>query len=431
MAKKGENIYQRKDGRWEGRCVLGRKADGKYVYRYVYARSYQEVRDKLIVEKSRNMDLLKPPAETAVGDQEMPEDKETLFCSLAQDWLAAKRLQIKESTYIKYRNMVNAYILPELGGLAWDSLSRETIERFCLKMLTSGGRQKKGLSAKTVSDILSAVSGIFRYASYHGYRLTFDLSAMPVKKETKKMRILSRNEQEKLCRFLRFEPSGKDLGLLICLFAGLRLGEICALRWEDISLSEQTIHVHRTMQRIQNGDYAGRFDKCKGQVEEGMAKTQDSKCSGEKMWVGGGSGKKATVGEASGKKTRIIITEPKSSDSIRIIPIPGELVRLLWFYGKGKKGYVLTGREDTFVEPRAMERHFERTLQKAGMEKVNFHALRHTFATRCVEMDFDVKSLSEILGHSNVSITLGRYVHPSMELKRKNMQRLEELLAVS
>lgn len=401
MAKKGENIYQRKDGRWEGRCVLGRKADGKYVYRYVYARSYQEVRDKLIVEKSRNMDLLKPPAETAAGDQGMSEDKGTLFGTLAQDWLAAKRLQIKESTYIKYRNMVNAYILPELGGLAWDSLSRETIERFCLKMLTSGGRQKKGLSAKTVSDILSAVSGIFRYASYHGYRLTFDLSAMPVKKETKKMRILSRNEQEKLCRFLRFEPSGKDLGLLICLFAGLRLGEICALRWEDISLSEQTIHVHRTMQRIQNGDYAGRFDKCKTQVEE------------------------------RAPKTRIIITEPKSSDSIRIIPIPGELVRLLWVYGKGKKGYVLTGREDTFVEPRSMERHFERTLQKAGMEKVNFHALRHTFATRCVEMDFDVKSLSEILGHSNVSITLGRYVHPSMELKRKNMQRLEELLAVS
>ena len=172
------------------------------------------------------------------------------------------------------------------------------------------------------------------------------------------------------CSFLLSELNDQNIGLLVCMFAGLRLGELCALKWEDISFSEQTIHVHRTMQRIQS---AGDF----------------------------------------GKKTKIVITPPKSSDSKR------------W-----KKGYVLTGREDIYVEPRAMERYFDGVLKKIGLQKVNFHALRHTFATRCVEMNFDAKSLSEILGHSNVNITMDRYVHPSMELKRQNMQRLSELLAV-
>ena len=111
--------------------------------------------------------------------------------------------------------------------------------------------------------------------------------------------------------------------------------------------------------------------------------------------------------------------------------MPDSLAELLLQCRKGKKGFVLTGREDTYMEPRALQRHFKRVLQKAALDSINFHTLRHTFATRCVELDFDVKTLSEILGHANVNITMNRYVHPSMELKRESMQRLSKLLAVS
>lgn len=201
------------------------------------------------------------------------------------------------------------------------------------------------------------------------------------------MRCLTKKQQEKLYRYLRSDLSNRNLGLLLCMFTGLRLGEICALTWSDISFSEQTICVRRTMQRVQTKD--------------------DSQ-----------------------RKTKVVITSPKSGNSVRRIPVPRELMKVLHAYRKGRKGFVLTGKEDAYVEPRAMERHLDKVLKQLGMEHVNFHALRHTFATRCIEMDFDAKSLSEILGHADVNITLNRYVHPTMELKRDNMQKLSALLAV-
>jgi integrase len=198
------------------------------------------------------------------------------------------------------------------------------------------------------------------------------------------MRVLSRVEQDKLCRYISAHPDGYTLGILVCLFMGLRVGEICALRWEDISFEEQTIYVHQTMQRIQN-------------------------VSGE------------------GAKTRILISSPKSPCSNRIIPIPDKLLPLLQTYQRASSGFFLTNSCKKFVEPRLMQQHFGEVLALSGIAPANFHALRHTFATRCVELGVDVKSLSEILGHSNVTITLNRYVHPSMELKKENMNRLSVL----
>ena len=129
------------------------------------------------------------------------------------------------------------------------------------------------------------------------------------------------------------------------------------------------------------------------------------------------------------KRTCISISSPKSACSIRTIPLPDAIYeRLTKFYKV--KGYVLSGKETEFVEPRSMQNHFRSVLKTCGIANTNYHTLRHTFATRCVELGFDVKTLSEILGHANVSITMNRYVHPSMELKRENMQRLSELIAV-
>lgn len=163
------------------------------------------------------------------------------------------------------------------------------------------------------------------------------------------------------------------------------MGELCALRWEDISLVDHTIYIHKTMQRIKNR------------------------------------------GEAVAK-TKIIVDEPKSSCSNRLIPIPQVIIAILEAM-PSKSGYFLTGTEQQ-IEPRIMQNQFKRILEKCHIEHANFHALRHTFATRCIELKFDPESLSEILGHANVAITTNRYVHPSMDLKRDQMQRLSELFAV-
>lgn len=410
MARRGENIYLRKDGRWEGRYIRGRKDDGKCRYGYVYARTYREVRGKLAVKRSEAALLpaklpegganrepaaacAEEPASALTGrpaDDHM-ETRSYVGYPLAMavtDWLLHVRCQVKDSTYAKYRTIAETYIIPELGMLDWENLTQEMFEAFCRQLLSAGGRRGQGLAPKTVADIMSAIRNVFHCAAAHGHRPPCDLSSISIKRESKEMRILSRREQNVLCRRLCSEMNGRNLGILICLFTGLRIGEICALKWEDISLNEQTIFVHRTLQRIQ-------------------------------------------MDQGDGKKTRILVSSPKSRCSVRRIPIPRELSRILSAYRKGRTGYVLSGREDVSLEPRTMQRYFQRILREIHLEQINFHALRHTFATRCVEMNFDVKSLSEILGHANVNITMNRYVHPSMELKRENMQRLSELFAVS
>ncbi|MBR1485871.1 MAG: site-specific integrase, partial [Synergistaceae bacterium] len=176
------------------------------------------------------------------------------------------------------------------------------------------------------------------------------------------------------------------LGILLSLFTGLRIGELCALKWSDFSFADKEFRVQRTMQRLHN------------------------------------------LNENSVRKTFIEIDAPKSPCSLRKIPIPGELIKYLKsFYVEG--AFVLSGSKNKFVEPRTMENRFKSVLKKCGVEQINFHALRHSFATRCVELGFDVKSLSEILGHANVNITLNRYVHPSMKLKHVNMNKLNRFIS--
>lgn len=197
--------------------------------------------------------------------------------------------------------------------------------------------------------------------------------------------MLSAQEQQILISSLMEELDLTSLGIYICLFTGIRVGELCALTWDDISLENNTIHIHRTLQRIQVPD-----------------------------------------GE---KRTTILITEPKSQCSIRDIPIAGTLREML-IQQTIKEGYVLTGNKNKYVEPRTMQNRFKAIADRCNIRNVHLHTLRHTFATRCIEVGFDVKSLSEILGHASVNITMNRYVHPSIELKQKNMDKLSELFTV-
>ena len=378
MPRKGENIYKRKDGRWEGRYIKGRTSDGKAQYGYLYAKTYREVKAK----RRCFLDALQTPA--LAGPQTCHD---VTVGEVSEGWFLSIRPQLKESTRVKYQNLLKSYLLPTLGELPLTRLTHNCIEAYCNELLLKGGAKGKGLSAKTVSDVLILLRSILRFAAERGYALACDARSIQIKIQPKEMRVFNRTEQSRLCQYLYANLNAPNLGILICLFTGLRLGEICALRWEDISLSERTIHVHQTMQRIQTG------------------------C-------------------AAGPRTKVIVTTPKSPCSIRTIPLPDDIAAVIAGVRSSAIGYFLTGREDQSIEPRTMQNHFKRVLNACAIDTANYHTLRHTFATRCVELGFDVKTLSEILGHASINITMNRYVHPSMELKRENMQRLSVLIAV-
>lgn len=374
MPKKGENIYKRKDGRWEGRYIKSRTESGKIIYGYVYARSYRETKEK-------------QKAKIASYTSQIANKNEHVFSNIASEWFESIKLHTKTSTQNKYHNMLTNYILPEYGNQPFSTITYEFIEAHCKFLLESGGKKGNGLSPKTVSDVLAIIRNISKFAIRKGIYVANDANAVQIRQDIKPMRVLNKAEQSQLCEYILKKPEACSIGILVCMFTGLRIGEICALRWEDISFSDQSIYIHHTLQRIQ-------------------------------------------MHRGHGAKTEVVVTTPKSSCSIRKIPLPDEILEILVLNKKASSGYVLTNDEYKFIEPRTMQNKFKKNLKAVGIENANFHALRHTFATRCVELGFDVKSLSEILGHATVNITMNRYVHPTYEMKKKNMQKLSGLLAV-
>lgn len=372
MPKPGKNIYLRKDGRWEGRYIKER-IDGKIRYGYVFGKTYEEAERKLNAESSEKSISVNGCEDT--------------FAILANEWLRLKTPQLKASSIAKYTNMLDLYLLPAFGDKQTSVISRAEIVQLSRELLTTGGTKANGLAPKTVNSILSLLRNVLEYATREKDIPTADTKDISVKQPQKPMRILSRLEQQRLSRYLRENLTPCNMGILLCLYTGLRIGEICALMWADILIDEQCLYIHQTMQRIQ----------VKGNSE---------------------------------KKTMVVILPPKSDCSIRRIPVPNEISELLRALRKPDNAYLLTGLVHSYMEPRNMENRFKAVAKVCEIGDVNFHALRHTFATRCVELGFDVKSLSEILGHASVNITMNRYVHPSMELKQKNMNLLSELLTI-
>lgn len=376
MPRKGENIYKRKDGRWEGRYVKGR--DGKKaIYGYVYSKSYSEAKKQLILKR----------AEYAQEENRMSTSsmKDALFSELSEMWLHSIQSSVKESTWIRYRNTLKCNIIPRIGNIKLSEIDYPVVYTMCKELMDFEGENQHGLSTKTVADALSLTKSVIKYASKMKYLTDHTALDVSIKIKNAPLRVLSIQEQQILLTTISDELNLTGLGIYICLFTGIRIGELCALTWDDISLENNTICIHRTMQRIQT--------------------------------------------PMSQKKTAILITEPKSQCSIRDIPIAGTLREKL-LQQSVKEGYVLTGSKNTYVEPRTMQNRFRKIMDRCEIDNVHFHTLRHTFATRCIEVGFDVKSLSEILGHANVSITLNRYVHPSMELKQKNIDKLADLFSV-
>ena len=370
MPRRGQNIYKRKDGRWEGRYIRCHDENGKAKYGYVYARSYSEAKQLLL------------SAVNALVSEMKVSSKSICYSELLDKWLAATRPSVKESTYVQYRKLIETHIRPYLGEYRICELSTDIVEKHILYLLSDGRKDKKGgLSAKSVSDILTVIRDSMSYAGALGYSVSCDLSRIRVRTRKPDMRVLSVDEQKKLMNVLCSDTDRYKLGVILSLFTGLRIGELCALKWENFDLHNAVLTVNKTLRRIQSG-------------------------------------------YGNGHKTKVIITSPKSERSVRDIPIPPFFAELAKGFYTSAEDFVLSGSSTVFVEPRVIQYKFKKYIKAAGIADANFHALRHTFATRCIECGFETKSLSEILGHSSVTITLGRYVHSSMELKRQNMNRL-------
>lgn len=374
MPRRGDNVYKRRDGRWEARYIYAYDANGKPKYRSIYAHTYAEVKNKLIAQKQA---VLK----NGISRLEI---NEITIEAVSLMWLTSKKLKTKESTYAKYHHLVQTHIISKLGYYPLRRVDNPLIEKFVEELLSSGRIDGRGgLAPKTVADILTIVKSILCYAEQCGFAIGCHPGLLSVKQPHRKMRVLTVSEQKTLTSALIKDPNHVKIGILISLYAGLRVGEVCALQWKHINLTSGVLEVRQTIQRIQNTD------------------------------------------NITESRTRIIISEPKSSASIRDIPLPQFLTRILAEYQAEPDTYVVTGRNDHYMEPRTLQNRFKHCMLECGLEPVNYHTLRHSFATRCVELGFDIKSLSEILGHTDVKTTLNRYVHSSLELKRQNMKKLD------
>ena len=358
MTRRGENIRKRKDGRWEGRYMSYDAYDQRRVARSVYGKTYAEVKEKL-AERKQNTKLLHR------GNR----GESPLFETAAEEWLfTVKRLK-KYATYRKYRNTYENHIRKALGGYPVSQLSGEMI-REILECPESCA-----LSESSLRSIACVINQILSYAEKHYHEIPASFSVRKLRMPYKPVEVLNYSEQARLFHFLYEEMDIYKAGIMICISTGLRLGEICALKWEDIDMDDKLLRVNATVQRI--------------------------------------------AVENAPTKTILMEGTPKSVFSRREIPLPDEIIRLLRLYYHSPEKYVIGKNRP--AEPRTYQNQFQKYLAEAGIKERNFHILRHTFATNCVANGADIKSLSEILGHSDVKITLNRYVHPDMETKRQHM----------
>ncbi len=313
-------------------------------------------------------------------------EKNISFEKIAFKWLNTVMIKSKASTYSKYVELLDKQILPCIGAINIDLIDTKVLSDFILSKKNNGRLDGKGgLSAKSIQDILSVINLVLNFAKTENYNVKNNIGVVRPQKNKKDIRILKLDEQARLERYLLNNINYKTLGIILTLYTGLRIGEICALRRKNIDFEQKTINIENTIIRVKNTD-----DNAKS-------------------------------------KTKVIIDTPKSLSSKRCVPIPYFIFDVFkeLVYDLPTEAFILSANTNKFIEPRTYENNFKSYLKHANVSQINFHSLRHTFATRAIEAGFDVKTLSEILGHSDVGITLNVYVHSSLTLKQLNMQKLK------
>ncbi len=300
------------------------------------------------------------------------------FLNILYQWLNSKK-DIKIQSYQKYENLIRLNIKDNLGNITIANLDKFTIINFFEEL------NKKSISISTQKTLFYIIKSTLSYAYQNRYCKYIDLNDIKFKTSNSKIQVFSKEVQQKLEEELKCKTNIRKMCLLLCLYTGLRIGEIVGLKWEDIDFNTNSLEIKRTIERIRNND-----------------KTIKS-------------------------KTILIESTPKSITSERIIPIPSFLIEFLKKYKSNDNYYLLSG-DETLYDPRQFEAFYKRILKKININYVNFHTLRHTFATRSIESKMDIKTLSEILGHSSIEITLKLYVHPSYELKKQSIEKLVQFM---
>ena len=370
MPRRGEHIHKRKDGRWEARYKCGITDTGKAIYKSVYAKTYAEVKEK----QQRGI---------AAYRRGSIQKGNITFGEAVTLWQEVNRSRHKGATNVRYVNLIEKHIRPDLDGIKISQLSSMFLSNFMNRKLETGRLDKKGgLSPAYVRSIMLVIRSVIDFAINEKLCPTIPVKIHPPTIQKKELEILSVSEQGMLEMRLLENLDETALGIYLSLRVGLRIGEVCALKWCDIDLTNAVMHVRATIARVPS-------DSADGST-----------------------------------KTKLIRDTPKTKASLRDIPISENIIRVMQkMQKKCVSEYVVSSTPD-FVSPRTFEHRFHRILAENNIRNINFHALRHTFATRCVEAGVDIKSLSEILGHSNAAITLNTYVHSSMERKREQLEKL-------
>lgn len=363
MGRRGESIFRRKDGRLEARYPLEKDATtGKRKYRSVYAGTYTEAKEK----RAQAM-------QTAYISRSCG-----YFAEAVKMWLEEKEPDIKEQTYRRYRQCIDTHITPYFGQLRCSAITQSVVDAFLKQKRISGRLDGKGgLSRSTLRGMCILLQSVLLFSYQRNLGIPELIRIKKPKIEKKSIHVLQKSEQKKMETVLLGAPNGTNLAIYLALHSGVRIGELCALRWSDIDFDERQLFVRSTVIRNKSGQSA--------------------------------------------------IAPPKSETSHRAIPLTLQLTKLLAAERENScSEFVFSSpRKNAFLNPRTLQYRFRALLSQLEIPEISFHALRHTFATRWIECGMDVKSLSEVLGHAGVQITLDIYVHSSDKLKREAIEKLE------
>jgi integrase len=301
------------------------------------------------------------------------------FRELSELWKKEKQQFVKRSTMSAYLLILENHLFPSFADV--EKIDETMVQAFVMQKLADG------LSQKSIKDMLIVLKMVARYGVKCGYwhHVDWDIK-FPTEQSNTSLPVLNINHQRKLMKYVTENFTFRNLGILICLNTGMRIGEVCALTWEDVDTKQGVIRVSKTIERIY-------------------------------------------VIDGEDKHTELIISTPKTKNSNREIPMTKDLLKVLKPLKAIVNGayYVLTNDANP-TEPRTYRNYYKQLLRKLDIPVLKFHGLRHSFATRCIESQCDYKTVSVILGHANISTTLNLYVHPNLEQKKRCLDKMSKAL---
>ena len=301
------------------------------------------------------------------------------FQEVSEIWCNAKRKIVKHSTMCAYMLTLQTHLLPRFGSMT--AITESDVQRFVIEKCSSG------LAKKTVRDIIAVLRSIVKFGGKHRFFSHEEWEVeYPTNTEVKRLPTLTLNHQRTLMLHLIEDPTPQNIGVLLALSTGMRIGEVCALKWEDVDFKQKIITVKYTVGRVYNCEL---------------------------------------------KSTEKINSSPKTKNSCREIPISRQLLQPLKVVKKISSSPYVVGTLEHSKEPRSYRDYFARLLKRLGIPPIVFHGLRHTFATRCIESQCDYKTVSVILGHSNIATTLNLYVHPNLNQKKRCIDRMSNFLGIN